>query len=63
MSDNKTPDQKFADRLDCELYRLILRAETRGRKERHWVHVATALRQTRSLIRIRMHPKDREITV
>jgi len=58
---DRTKEEKFADRLDCELYRLVCRAA--NQKEKHWKQVAVLLAEVRPYIRARMHKKDREQTV
>ena len=56
----RTEDEVFADRLDCDLYRLIGRVE--GRKQKWWRAVATLLRAARPHIRARMCEADRKVT-
>lgn len=59
----RTEEQTFANNLDCDLFRLITRAERRGGKDKHWQMVAEALYAARPRIRMRMHPKDVQETV
>lgn len=64
MARNKarTEEQKFADSFDCDLYRLIDRAETYARKNirlsPHWLEVSARLRDARILVRYKMHEDD-----
>ncbi len=58
---DRSTDEKFADSLDCDLYKVVTRCE--GRADKHWQKVALALRNVRPLIRQRMHAKDREATI
>lgn len=57
MSDRRTDEQRCADDFDCDLYRLISRAEQRG-----WHTIAAALREARPLVRAKMSAEDRERT-
>ncbi len=61
---NRTSDQEFADSLDCDLYRLIGKAEYRAihKKAKYWLAVAELLKAARPKIRARMHPKDKAYT-
>ncbi len=59
----RTEDQRFADDLDCDLYRLIMRAEQQSAKDRRWRKVVAALRDARPQIRARMHGDDKARTV
>lgn len=60
---DRTKDQEFADKLDCDLFRLVMRAEREGRRDKHWLKVATELKAVRSSICMRMHSKDKEQTI
>jgi len=57
-----TPEEKFADEFDCDLFHLISKAEFRGERDKHWLEVAARLRHARIPVRRRMNPKDREAT-
>lgn len=60
----RTQAQRDADVFDCELYRLILRAErfAEASKDNKWRGVRTRLIQARLLVRDFMHPDDRKGT-
>ena len=60
---NRTNDEAFANEMDCDLYRLLLRAERQSKQDKHWCKVVRALRDARPHIRVRMHAKDRADTV
>lgn len=61
MMTTRTADQKLADDLDCDLYRIIIKAE-RQSKDKRWRQVAKALREARPHIRALMHADDRRET-
>jgi hypothetical protein len=62
MSDRRTDAQIFADDFDCELYRLIGRAQEQGMTDKRWHKVAEALLEARPLVRSQMSAEDRERT-
>jgi len=58
----KTQEQENANRFDCDLYRLILAAHTKGDKDFRWRKIAMLLQAARGPVRTLMHPSDREKT-
>lgn len=52
----------FANDLDCDIYRLITRAEQASVKDKYWSKVAVALRGVRPLVRAKMSARDRAQT-
>lgn len=59
----RTDAERFADALDCDLYRLIRRAEEWGAKDKYWTKVAAMLREARPLVRVKMCAYDRDHTI
>ena len=68
---NRTEEQATANTFDCDLYRLISRAEYETDKEkgnRHplkraeWREVVYSLKVARAAVRLLMHPNDRKGT-
>lgn len=57
---SRTPDQKFANEFDADLYRLINRIG--GRSDGRWSDVWQELIATRRKVRSMMHSADREGT-
>jgi hypothetical protein len=58
---DRTPEQRFADQFDADLYRLIRHADDR-RDDTKWYAVFERLTQARLLVLSMMHPEDREAT-
>lgn len=54
---SRTAQQAWADRLDCDLFRLLDRAREYG-----WRDTAAKLLEARATIRARMHEDDRRNT-
>lgn len=52
--------RKWANEFDCDLYRLMARAESRQLPA--WDAVAADLRRARVKVRPQMHPNDRKGT-
>jgi hypothetical protein len=62
VRENRTKEQAFADDLDCDLYRLIRRAESEAVRDKYWNKVVRALHDARPFVRHRMHANDRART-
>lgn len=56
----RTVDQKFANELDADFYRLLNRVN--NQLGSHWIRIAAELRNVRPLIRQRMSEEDRRNT-
>jgi hypothetical protein len=60
----KTANQTAANVFDCDLYRLIVRAEKNaehsdGASRANWTEVVARLRKARTMVRLMMHEQDR----
>lgn len=66
-SDQRTQLQRDADAIDCDLYRVYLKAERlyAGHRDarQHLERFMAAIRETRPHIRVLMHSIDRERTL
>lgn len=61
-----TPNERAANEFDCDLYRLISRAEVLEKTDvgcrLHWREIAKQLRTTRTIVRPLMSREDRRAT-
>ena len=65
--DGRTMEQREANMLDCDLYRLISRvsvweAGAKGDSLQRWQNTRTSMNQARVYVRAMMHPDDRKGT-
>lgn len=54
----RTAQQSWADRLDCDLFRLLEQA-----RDHKWPDTVRALERARATVRARMHPDDVKATI
>jgi hypothetical protein len=63
----RSTNEEAADNFDCDLYRLVRRAEAfadeaRGKTRNEWDGIVTRLRSARPTVRAMMHAADRKRT-